>query len=623
MDARFLDYYNRELRHLREMGGEFAKQFPKVAGRLGLDAFECADPYVERLLEGFAFLAARVQLKIDSEFPGFTEQLLEMVCPHYLPSTPSMAVVQLSPSYKQGSLSSGVVVPRNTVLRSNAGRGRYTACEYRTSQDVRLWPVSITSITHTTALSDLRELKVPGRRAPKSSLRIRLKTENGVPFQKLPLDRLPLFVRGNEPASMRLYELVLSGAVASAVRAPDRSWEVWTRGAPVERRGFDDREALLPYGPRSFGGYRLLHEYFALPSRFLFFDVAGLAEGVSRAEGTELELVIVLDRHDPLVESSVTAKSVLPFCTPAVNLFPRKADRIHLTNGEPEYHVIADRTRPLDLEVHSITDVVGYGASSDAQQRFSPFYACTERLDPRSGGGSFYTVHRRKKVAGTAAANTNQTGYFGSELFVSLVDGEHGPYRPSLRQLAVDTLCTNRDLPLQMSVGQGRTDFAIDTGAPVESVRVVAGPSPPRESNAWGETTWRLISHLSVNYLPLGDATDDRGAGTLRELLALYSDLGDAHTRRQIDGVRGLRTASVVRRVHPGGAAAFARGLEVTLECDETAFEGSSVFLLGAVLEEFFARYASINSFSETVLRSSQRGEIMRWPSRAGRRPSL
>lgn len=623
MDARLLEYYNRELQHLREMGGEFAKQFPKVAGRLGLDAFECADPYVERLLEGFAFLAARVQLKIDSEFPGFTEQLLEMVAPHYLPSTPSMAVVQLSPSYKQGSLTSGVVVPRNTVLRSSSGRGRYTACEYRTGHEVTLWPIRLTAVTHTTHLSDLGDIKLPGKRAPKSTLRLRLKTENGVPWNKLSLDRLPLFVRGNEPAAMRLYEVALAGALASVVRPPDRAWQHWNRGVAVERRGFTDQEALLPYGRRSFRGYRLLHEYFGLPSRYMFIELAGLGAGLKRHEGEEIEIVVLLDRHDSLVENSVSTTSLAPFCAPVVNLFPRKADRIHLSNAAPEYHVVADRTRPLDLEVHSITDVVGYGTSTDVQQRFLPFYACADRLDARSGGGSYYTVHRRKRIAGARPLSPNHSGYSGSEVFVSLVDGEHGPYRPSLRQIAVDTLCTNRDLPLQMSVGHGRTDFTVDSGAPVESVRVVAGPSPPRESHAWGETTWRLISHLSLNYLSLSDAGDGRGAVALRDLLALYADLADAHTRRQIEGVTSVGTAPIVRRVESGGAAAFARGLEVTLECDETAFEGASAFLLGAVLEEFFARYASINSFTETVLRSRQRGEITRWPRRIGRRSTL
>ncbi|HEX4478690.1 MAG TPA: type VI secretion system baseplate subunit TssF [Polyangiaceae bacterium] len=623
MDARLLDYYNRELQHLREIGGEFAKQFPKVAGRLGLDAFECADPYVERLLEGFAFLAARVQLKIDSEFPKFTEQLLEMVCPHYLPSTPSMAVVQFTPSYKQGSLASGVAIPRNTILRSSTGRGRYTPCEYRTAHDVTLWPISLTSVVHTTSLSDLGDIKLPGRRAPKSSLRLRFSTENGIPFNKLSLDRLPLFVRGNEPAAMRLYELALSGPLASVMRPPDRSWQVWNRSPPLQRKGFSDDEALLPYGRRSFRGYRLLHEYFALPSRFLFVELTGLGPAIQRCEGTELEVIVLLDRHDSLVENAVSPAGLLPFATPAINLFPRKADRIHLTNAAPDYHVVADRTRPLDLEVHSVVDVVGFGTSTDVRQRFLPFYACTERLDANSETGSYYAVHRRRRVGGAQHKGANHSGYSGAEVFVSLVDGQHGPFRPTLRQLAVDTLCTNRDLPLQMSIGHGRTDFAVDSGAPVDSVRVVAGPSPPRESHAWGETTWRLISHLSLNYLSISDLDDQRGAATLRELLGLYADLGDAHTRRQIEGVRSVSTSPIVRRVGPGGAAAFARGLEVTLECDETAFEGSSVFLLGSVMEEFFARYASLNSFSETVLRSSQRGDLMRWPSRAGNRPTL
>src|SRR5690349_4702101 len=119
MDRRLIGYYERELQYMRDIGGEFARDFPKIAGHLGLNAFECADPYVERLLEGFAFLAARVQLKLDAEFPRFTENLLEMVFPHYLAPTPSMAVVELRPSQKHGALAEGFVIPRGTALRGN------------------------------------------------------------------------------------------------------------------------------------------------------------------------------------------------------------------------------------------------------------------------------------------------------------------------------------------------------------------------------------------------------------------------------------------------------------------------------------------------------------------------
>ena len=146
MNPALLKYYSQELQHLREMGGEFAAAFPKIAGRLGLDGFECADPYVERLLEGFSFLAARVQMKLDAEFPRFTQHLLELAYPHYLAPTPSMAVVQLQADHANPQLAAsadGVVVPRHTALRSMLDKSASTRCEYRTAHAVTLWPIEI------------------------------------------------------------------------------------------------------------------------------------------------------------------------------------------------------------------------------------------------------------------------------------------------------------------------------------------------------------------------------------------------------------------------------------------------------------------------------------------------
>src|ERR1700690_3816991 len=253
MDARLLEYYNRELRYLRDLGGEFARDYPKVAGRLGLDPFECADPYVERLLEGFAFLAARTQLKIDAEFPRFTEHLLEMLCPHYLGPTPSMTVVQLRPDPQQGAPSDGFLVPRGTSLASNVRRGEATACEYRTAHDVTLWPVELTSLVHTTYVGDLDDLGFPSRRPIKAALRARLRTTNGMPFSALGLDRLSLFVRGSDAVSLRLYELLLCGSVGLALREPGTN--AFTKAAcasPVRPVGLDDSEGLLPSGARAF-----------------------------------------------------------------------------------------------------------------------------------------------------------------------------------------------------------------------------------------------------------------------------------------------------------------------------------------------------------------------------------
>jgi len=620
MDPRLLTYYNRELSYLRELGGEFAKQFPKIAGRLGLESFECSDPYVERLLEGFAFLAARVQLKFDAEFPRFTEQLLDMVYPHYLAPTPSMTVVQLMPDAAQGILSDGFLVPRGTFLRSNIGKGEQTPCTYRTGHDLLLWPIEIASVSHSNYVGELGEIDLRTPRRVKGVLRLKLRTTGGMTFDQLALDRLPLFLHGPDTVAMRLYELLHASPLATVLRQPGANWRELVRTEPMRAPGFDDDEALLPFSARSFQGYRLLQEYFAAPKRFLFAEFMGLSKGVRRCAGNELDIALLLDRHDPELEATLAPEHLCLFCTPAVNLFPHKADRIHLSDNTFEFHVVPDRTRPSDLEVHTITNLEGFGSAVEERREFAPLYSRNERM-MSDEKGAYYTVHRRATVANSRQRRLGaRSAYVGSETFISLVDGDDGPFRSQLRQLAIDTLCTNRDLPLYMPRGGPRTDFHLESGAPVNSVRCLLDPTPPRPSHAWGRTSWRLVSHLSLNYLSLTNSGDGSGAAGLRGLLQLYGHLSDIAQRRQIDGIQSVSSAPITRRIPVPGPASFGRGLEITLHCDETAFEGTSAFLLGAVLERFFAKYVSINSFTSTVLRSAQRGEIMRWPARIGGR---
>jgi type VI secretion system protein ImpG len=625
LDPRLLDYYERELRYLREMGAEFAREFPKVAGRLGLEGLECADPYVERLLESFGFLAARVQLKIDAEFPRFTQHLLELVYPHYLAPTPSMVVVQLAPNLREGALAAGFSVPRDTVLRARLGKREQTACEYWTKHEVALWPLELKRVQYTTLLNELADIPVAGARRAKAVLSLQLATTAGLRFDQLSLDRLPLYLAGGDEIAMRLYEQLSSAAfvvIARPTRRPTPWYEVAKADPAVRPLGFDDHEALLPYGLRSFQGYRLLHEYFAFPSRYMFIELSGLAQAVRRCRDTEIELLVLLDRAEPSLEGAVDASRLLPFCTPAVNLFPRQADRIHLTERENEYHVVPDRTRPMDLEVHSPLNVMGYGIRSNSEREFLPLYAARDQGE-RGELPAYYTISRQPRMlSGSQRSHGARSTYVGSEVFISLVDAQEGPFSPDLRQLGVQVLCTNRDLPLHMSVGQGNSDFTLQSGAPVDAVRCVAGPSAPRPSHAHGDVSWRLISHLALNYLSLTDS-DGRGASALRELLALYADLGDPATRKQVHGVRSVKSRAVTRPLPGPGPISFGRGVEVNLECDETAFQGSGVFLLAAVLERFFAKYVSINSFTETVLTTLQRGEVTRWPMTSGQRPVL
>lgn len=625
MDPRLLKYYNRELQHVREVGAEFAGEFPKIASRLGLDAFECSDPYVERLFEGFAFMAARVQLKVDSEFPTFTQHLLDIVYPHYLSSTPSMAVVEFNPDLSEEGLAGGFMIPRGTSLRSQIGKGEQTACEYRTAHPLQLLPLEVSQVQY---LPTLAAVSACGIAAPrqfpqvKAAIRIVLRCTAGMHFKQLALSNLPLFLRGAGGIPYRLYEQFLANAKAIACKFNQGSSSVvdYACGSVARGMGFEHDEALLQQSPRSFDGYRILQEYFAFPERYLFVELSDLSPLVSQCEDNELELFVLLDRSDPHLVNALDKTNLALFCVPAINLFPKRSDRIHLDHRQSEYHVVIDRTRPMDYEVHSVSEVVGFGSDQRTEQAFLPFYGSSSAFHNQSET-AFYTLRRQKRVLSSKQRREGvRSSYIGSELFVSLVDAAQAPFSPDLSQLGMETLCTNRDLPLVMPVGVGNTDFTLQISAPIKAIRCIAGPTRPLPAAYEGDSVWRLINHLSLNYLSLVDNDAKQGAAALRELLSLYADNREAAIKKQIEGVVSLATKNVVRRIDSKGPMVFGRGLEISVLLDESAFEGGGYFLLGTALEQFFARYVSINSFVETAIRTTDRGEVARWPIRIGRR---
>ena len=420
---------------------------------------------------------------------------------------------------------------------------------------------------------------------------------------------------------MRLYEQVHADASAIFCRpaAPNESWRR-EPDAAVEAIGLDDDEALLPHGPRSFQGYRLLKEYFAFPPRFMFFGLSGLSRAFRRSTSADLEVLVVFSAVVPLLQEAIDATRLALFCTPVVNLFPRRTDRIHLTDASNEFHVVVDRSRPMDYEVYGITSVQGFGSGIEPEVEFLPFYSCAEP-SRRTATAAYYTLFRTPRVLSSRQkAYGSRSSYVGSETYVSLVDAGEAPYASNLRQIGIGALCTNRDLPLQMPVGQGRTDLTWDIAAPLASIRFLAGPTEPRPTTAHKDMAWKLISHLSLNYLSLTDSNSDEGAAALRELLNLYGSLGDPNVAQQVEGLRSVVAKTVARRLPLPGPVSFGRGLQITLGFDEALFAGTGVFLLAAVLDRFFARYVTINAFTECVLTSSSRGDIKIWPPRIGQR---
>lgn len=352
-----------------------------------------------------------------------------------------------------------------------------------------------------------------------------------------------------------------------------------------------------------------------MPQRFLFFDVQDLARRLDAVEGDEAEIVLLFSRGDAALESLVDAGSLALFCTPAVNLFPKRLDRIQLGTDSWEHHVVPDRTRPMDYEVHTLESVTGYGTAQVAEQKFLPLYASYH--DESRNHGAYFTVRREPRLLSSRQRQDGpRSAYVGQEVFLSLVDPQSAPYREDIRQLSLTALVTNRDLPTLLP--GNATTWTLDAAGPAGRIETLRGPTRPVQRLARGDVGWSLVSLLTLNYLSIAGEDPKRAAASLRSLLALHGPEQDVAWAKQVESLQWVEAKSVVRRLPFPGPLTFGCGVEVTALVDELGFQGSSAFLLGQVLSHLFARQASANSFCETVLRSATRGEIFRSKPRIG-----
>lgn len=626
MDPRLLSLYEQELRYFRESTGEFARAFPKIAHRLGLEAQEVADPYVERLIEATAFLAARVNLKLDAEYPRFTGHLLDIVYPHFLAPTPAMGICAFGPDLQDANLAQGPTLPRGSGLRARQATGQNTHCEFRTAQALRVWPIEIARAQYFSYAPDLPLAQHPRAREIRGGLRITLRATAGLTFSQIALDALDLYFGGADDVAWQLHECALGQPVGVLLRAAQPTAPVHSLpGSAIEELGFGDDEALLPVTATGFSGFRLVQEYFAFAERFRFARVAGLAPLLARIEASEAELVLLFSRGDAVLEKLVSADNVLLHCVPVINLFPKRLDRVVVNEGVSQFHLLADRTRPQDFEIHSLTEVVGHGSAGTEggalEQPFLPFYAAFHGT--RHGHPAYYTTTREPRMLSQRQRRDgHRSSHIGSELYLQIVDPQQAPYAATLRQLAVSALVSNRDLPLLLPVGR-ENDFDCADSFPVQRVRMVRGPSRPVTPVVGSGLGWRVVDHLALNYLSLADSTREQGAAALREMLMLYAVHADEARQTQVRGLLSVASRPVTRRLPLAGPITFGRGLEVTLELDPAAFHGHSPFLFGALMSRWLARHVEVNHFVETVLRTAGQGERMRWRPRCGTRQIL
>lgn len=623
MHPQLLRYYNEELLYMRESAGEFAHMHPKIARRLGMQGQEVADPYVERLIESFSFMSARMRIKLDAEFPRFTQRLLEVVYPNYVSPTPSMAVAQIHPKITEGDFSKGFVVPRDTALYAQAPPGEVTACQFRSTQDVTLWPLQIVQARLTGVPPDIPapDRYLPAHVQVQGALRLRLRLQGELTFSDLRgLDRLPIYLCGQEQTASHLFELLHAGAAASLVGEPGQMANrphIVTEQALVHE-GLTPAQSMLPLSWNSWFGHNLLHEYFACPSRFYFFALQNLASGFARIKGQEAEIVILLTRPTMALSTQVDVTQFALHCTPVINLFEHRTDRLEVPASQTEMHLVPDRSRPLDYEVFAVQELQGQQAETTEMLPFRPMY---QTLNHDEGNhGRYFSVRREPRLVPESTRKYGtRTSYVGTEAFVSLVDQHEAPYSESLRYLSVQALVTNRDLP-RLIPRNGRNDLRVGESLPVESIGLIRAPSAPQPPFAEGELAWRLIRQLGFNYLPLHDMNEREGAQALRDMLRLFVQQDDRIGHQQVSSLMASHIQPVTRRLPASGPLVFGRGVECRLTVDEDGFSGISPYLFGLILEHYLARHVAINTFVQTKLQSMQRGEVATWPVRMGQR---
>lgn len=602
-------YYERELTYIRQMAANFAERYPKIASRLVLEGDKCEDPHVERLIESFAFLAGRVHLKIDDEFPELTEAILGIVYPHFIRPIPSMSIVEFELDTDKGKLDKGLLVPAGSLLYSRPVQG--VPCKFRTCYDLTLYPVTCSAA----------EFSTPDRLRPalkaadaQYAISARFTAPGDTILGKLELDKLKLYLNGESAVIHSLYEALCCRVTRILIRNPrePRQQPMEIPVSSIRPMGFETDEGMLDYPGRSFLAYRMLQEFFSFPEKFFFLELGNLAPILAQGFQNEFEVIFLISRIDSedtrlRLENGVAASTFCTSATPIINLFPQTCEPILLDQKKPEYAIVPDVRRMNALEIHSIAEVNSIDVDQQKLITYEPFYSIRHaQLSQKQQ--TFYIASRRP----SPRANDE-----GTDMYLSLVDLSFRPIHPKMDAVTVKTFCTNRDLPSRLPFGSESGDFELELSAPLKRIVALRKPTPTLRPPIGKNIYWRLVSHLSLNYLSLVE----EGKEALQQILNLYNITNAPYSERVIGGISALRSKRKFARLVSDDGIAFARGFDVEIDFDEEQFVGGGVYLFSAVLERFLANYASLNSFSQLTARTIQRKEPLRqWPPRAGQK---
>lgn len=611
MDA-ILPQYERELAFLRTQAGDFAQRFPKIASQLMLNGEQGEDPHVERMIQSFALLAARIHKRLDDDFPLLTESLLDVLYPHYLRPFPSCSIAAVSLSDGMSKMTQAGLLPRGTQLTTRPVRG--VTCRFRTAYDVALLPVNIVSAGYRSLVSPPEGTVLPKGAASVFSIQLELASPQAT-WETLGVPSVRVYLDG-EASQVSMLREVLTGRATGALlqTSPIGPWTPLVDALP-RLVGFAEDESLIDFDSRSHPAYRLLTEYFAFPEKFNFLDLP-LPPALLRSGARTVTLHYVMpafasDFDGAHLLETFDEKNFILGCTPVINLFTQRADPIRVTHTVSSYPVVVESRQAFGHEVYSIDKVyrVQQTPAGETISEFRPFYSLQHEhlLSDGESGGRYWSMHRDEAMA------EHSPGY---ECELSIVDVDFDPASPQTDTLSIEVTATNRDLPSQLSVGNAGGDVFIEGGT--SSIRLLRKPTRAYRFETGRGAQWRLVSHLSLNHLSLSAG----GVDALKEMLRLYDLPRSSSTRRQLDGIVSIdfKPASACLPGNP--FPTFVRGTEIRLTVDEQSFVGTGLRLFAQVLDHFFGLYAHINSFTQLRLFSSRtHEELLACPRRSGSTP--
>jgi type VI secretion system protein ImpG len=620
-------FYDRELRFLRELAVDFSRKYPREAGYLGLEeAGRSNDPHVERLIEAVALLSSKVRLKIDDDFPELTDSLFSILYPHYLCPLPSFTILELVPNPGSSDLADGLPIPRHSRFQARAMveavEGRESIqCEYRSCYPVTLWPITV-------AEAKLVSPPLPDDKPDDAMCMLRLRfeaagTQNlletafGEPGPTGVAPGLRFYLSGDGPLTSALYEVLFNNVLAVEFRSLNGPEVLRLEPEQVLRpSGFAADEGILPYPDTAFMGYRLLTEFFAYREKFLFFELHGweLARKAGALGRDGVEVLIYINREaNPDYERAVKSSTFRLGCTPAINLFEKTADGFSLTQKKYDYPVVPDRHNLSGHEIYSLEVVYHRNASTSMEVKYEPFYSY--RHSDRDKNRRYWYASRKASLWKDDS---------GTEVDLHFVDLDFDPNLPAEGVILAKTTCLSRDIPGKFRTAQSTLRFEPISALPV-TVKWLRAPTPTRRPKLGRGAYWRLVSHLSLNHLSIAEGSSGRAA--LQEYLSLY-DFADPEQAPELatigqkvrDGILAVSSKRDVAFIPGDAGGGYARGMAVTVELNEDNYIGVGAYLFASVLERFYAMYASLNSFTRLTLATKQRGEIKRWPARAGDR---